>query len=396
MTPSPRSGLYGGELVADLPAGSIIFLLDSPAAVDAMWAGHAPAVSPPLSAKGWLPEFTSQLAGHHVILIPSYGFPSSSAVRDRAWLKALSGRAASVKMTPPPGDGDLKDALTYIGHHSVADLVKWALEVAPDEPAHKNGKVSHEALTGLFSGRELATMDIPPIQWVVPGLLPEGCVLLAGRPKTGKSWLALLIALSVASEEGRVLGHEVLGSGSVLYFALEDTRARLRRRLDQLEPDRSRWPERLHFAEAAKPGPEGITAINSWCQQRADKKDPVRLIVVDTLGRMRNSPKANASVYHEDLEAIAPLHALAGRWHCVVILVDHQRKAAAEDIFDTVTGSLAKTGTVDGTWVLERLRGQNGAKLSITHRDMEETEMALEFDASRGLWSPMAGGVKAS
>jgi hypothetical protein len=113
------------------------------------------------------------------------------------------------------------------------------------------------------------------------------------------------------------------------------------------------------------------------------------MIVVDTLARMRKSPKAGASVYHEDLEAIAPLHWLARKWHCVVMLVDHQRKASADDIFDSVTGSLAKTGTVDGTWILERVRNQSFAKLSITGRDIEESERLLSFDSSRGLWGPV-------
>lgn len=389
-----RPSLYRSELIADLPAGSVIYLLDSPSAVDAMWGGGAPAVSPSLAVKGWLPEYTSQLAGHNVVLIPSSGFPDSNPARDLARIKALQGHAASVKMTPPPGDGDLQDALTYIEHHSVADLVRWALEVAPVEMPHSNGKTPARPLAGAFTAAQLATMAIPPIQWVVNDLLPEGCILLAGRPKTGKSWLALAMGLAIASEHGRFMDREVVGTGSVLYLALEDTRGRLRRRMDQLEPDRDQWPARFHFVEEARSGPDGVKEIDRWCQQQTDAGQTIRLIVVDTLGRMRSSPKANASVYHEDLEAIAPLHTLAKKWHCVVVLVDHQRKAAAEDIFDTVTGSLAKTGTVDGTWVLERVRGQGFAKLSITGRDIEEVEMVLSFDASRGLWSPVGAEDK--
>jgi RecA-family ATPase len=39
----------------------------------------------------------------------------------------------------------------------------------------------------------------------VPGILPEGVNILAGRPKMGKSWAALNIAVAVASG-GRALG----------------------------------------------------------------------------------------------------------------------------------------------------------------------------------------------
>jgi hypothetical protein len=389
---SRSTSLHGGQLIAELAPGTIIYLLDSMSAVDAMWAGGAPAVAPPLHIQSgqWLPAYTDQLRGFNVVMIPSSGFPSSSSVKDRSIFRALTRGGIPVRMTPPPGDGAFRDALTYIEHHSVADLVKWALDVPPLQLPHRNGKVLPKMLEGVFTAKELASMDIPPPQWLVPDLLPEGCVILAGRPKTGKSWLALNIALAVSLEAGVFLGRAVVGTGTVLYFALEDTKGRLQRRMDQLEPDRAKWPDRFHFLEDTRPGPEVVLAIDAWCQERTEAGDTIRLIVVDTLGRMRRSPKAHASVYHEDLEAIAPLHTLAKRWHCVVLLVDHQRKAAAEDIFDSVTGSLAKTGTVDGTWILERERGADVARLWITGRDIVETDFALSFDVQRGLWNVVA------
>ena len=60
---------------------------------------------------------------------------------------------------------------------------------------------------GIFSAAELQGRVFPPIKWIVPGILPEGLTLLAGKPKLGKSWLALDIAVAVASG-GSVLGRE--------------------------------------------------------------------------------------------------------------------------------------------------------------------------------------------
>jgi RecA-family ATPase len=45
----------------------------------------------------------------------------------------------------------------------------------------------------------LLARQLPPIQWAIPEILPEGLTLLAGKPKLGKSWLALAMALAVAS-----------------------------------------------------------------------------------------------------------------------------------------------------------------------------------------------------
>jgi RecA-family ATPase len=57
-------------------------------------------------------------------------------------------------------------------------------------------------------------------------LLPEGLTILAGRPKCGKSWLALHIAMQVAAG-GRTLESTPVEPGPVLYLALEDTKRRL-------------------------------------------------------------------------------------------------------------------------------------------------------------------------
>ena len=78
---------------------------------------------------------------------------------------------------------------------------------------------------GIFSAAELQGRVFPPIQWIVPGILPEGLTLLAGKPKLGKSWLALDIAVAVASG-GSVLGREC-EPGPVLCLALEDNQRRL-------------------------------------------------------------------------------------------------------------------------------------------------------------------------
>ncbi len=54
---------------------------------------------------------------------------------------------------------------------------------------------------GIFSAAELQGRVFPPIKWIVPDILPEGLTLLAGKPKLGKSWLALDAAIAVASDD---------------------------------------------------------------------------------------------------------------------------------------------------------------------------------------------------
>ena len=75
----------------------------------------------------------------------------------------------------------------------------------------------------IASAAELRGKSFPPIRFVAPPFIPEGCTILAGRPKIGKSWLMLAVGLDVACE-----------GGDVLYLALEDNERRLQTRMAKL------------------------------------------------------------------------------------------------------------------------------------------------------------------
>lgn len=77
-----------------------------------------------------------------------------------------------------------------------------------------------------ISAADLERKTIPPITWIAQGLLPTGLTIWASPPKLGKSWLALLLALSVAVG-GTFLGF-ICCQCSVLYCALEDSERRQR------------------------------------------------------------------------------------------------------------------------------------------------------------------------
>src|SRR5918995_1762171 len=99
----------------------------------------------------------------------------------------------------------------------------------PRLPCPGDGKAS----VSLFTAQELRRRVFAPIKYVVPGYIAEGCTLLAGRPKLGKSWLVLEMGLAVASG-GCCLGSIPCKQGDVLYLALEDNERRLQKRIDKV------------------------------------------------------------------------------------------------------------------------------------------------------------------
>jgi AAA domain len=90
-----------------------------------------------------------------------------------------------------------------------------------------------------ISADKLAAMDLPPVKYIVQGYIAEGLTVLAGRPKVGKSWMALGLALAVASPDGYAFGSIPAEPGDVLYLALEDNKRRLKQRLNQMLPSGS-------------------------------------------------------------------------------------------------------------------------------------------------------------
>ena len=78
-----------------------------------------------------------------------------------------------------------------------------AFQQALDEAEPILSSISHSASVppqhgrpSIFSLPDLLSWELPPVHWIIPELLPEGLTLLAGKPKLGKSWLALSVAIS--------------------------------------------------------------------------------------------------------------------------------------------------------------------------------------------------------
>ena len=93
----------------------------------------------------------------------------------------------------------------------------------------------------ITAGALLAT-PIPPVKWIIPGLLPAGLAIFAGPSKAGKSWLTLWLCLQIS--QGKSVWGRKIEPRTVLYFSLEDTLGRLQERLYQLV-DAEEDPERL-------------------------------------------------------------------------------------------------------------------------------------------------------
>jgi hypothetical protein len=229
-----------------------------------------------------------------------------------------------------------------------------------------------------LTAQQLQAKIYPEIKYVVPGLIPEGLSLLVGRPKIGKSWLALDIALSIAGN--RVcLGDRDPEIGDVLYCALEDNERRLKNRITKILGGGTPWPQRLTLSTKwRRLNAGGVQDIADW----ADQTRQPRLVLLDTLANVR--PINTQDGYAADYNALTSVHRLANDRGLAVIALHHQRKMEAEDPLDTVSGTLGIVGCADTTMILSS--GRSGKSLYVKGRDIEEMEFAVDFNASTCRW----------
>lgn len=232
---------------------------------------------------------------------------------------------------------------------------------------------------GGVTAEQLAQMLFPPVKYIVDGYIAEGCTIFAGKPKIGKSWLALDLALAVACG-GHVFGSIKVQYGDVLYCALEDNLRRLQQRINTCMP----LVEKPSALELHTDWPRldqgGTDAIRKWID---DHPNP-RLVIVDTLAKVRASRNQKDSTYEQDYKAVEDLQRLANEKNVSIILVTHTRKMGADDALDTVSGTLGLTGAADSVMVLDR--GTNGVMLTGRGRDIEEYEVSMEFDKATCRW----------
>ena len=276
-----------------------------------------------------------------------------------------------------------------VGHGARAEREYARIANKAVRKAAKSAEVAAENRDGpgVFGARWLLDEEFPPINWIVPDILPEGVTLLAGKPKLGKSWLALDLCLGVA-HGGAVLGTKQVEGGACLYLALEDSPRRLQRRLKKMlggEHEGVSVPDGFDFATGwPRVGEGGETALREWLEAHPD----ARLIVVDTLKKIRPKTNPNRSVYDVDYEALEPLLPLAAKFGVAIVVVHHTRKTPGADPLEEISGSYGLSGGVDGVLVMKRERGKSEAFLHVTGRDVEEeAELALRWNGDLVRWT---------
>ena len=148
-----------------------------------------------------------------------------------------------------------------------------------------------------IDAEELASQPLPPPSFIVDGLIPYGLCVLAGPSKCGKSWLMLWLCMRVS--QGLPIWERKTQQCDVLYLCLEDTYARIQRRMYRLNEESvpelrlGVISEKLHCG------------LEKQIEQHLSKYPNTKLVVIDTLQKVRKPNSADSNMYAADYEDIS-------------------------------------------------------------------------------------------
>jgi hypothetical protein len=257
---------------------------------------------------------------------------------------------------------------------------------APQKPPQRTPPPKR-TIPPLMTAAELLALELPPLNPVVADLIVPGLNVFAGPYKLGKSWLALQMGHQVAT--GGNLFNRPTSQGRVMYYALEDGQRRLQARLNHqgITPlDNLMLGYQLPRMDAG-----GV----DYLAQQLDRYSDTRLVIIDSFARFKPTKhNGNSNAYDVDSQLGDTLQRLALERDVALVLITHLRKMPADDVFDTITGSVGIPGVADALIVLKRKRGEQDGVLHVTSRDFEEREDALRFDRETGTWHMLGNAAE--
>lgn len=228
---------------------------------------------------------------------------------------------------------------------------------------------------------DLQTSAAASAPWLIDRLWTAQAVgIIGGTPKSYKTWMALEIAVSVASGSACLATYAVPLPGPVLLYAAEDSQSALRSRLESLA--------RHHRLDLASLDIRVITADSLRLDRTADQERleatlllyrPV-LLILDPLVRLHAIDENAAG---EIAALLGYLRLLQRKTGAAIALVHHARKnvSANGGAGYSLRGSSDLYAWVDSFLYLRRHHGQ--LMLSIEHRSASAPEpLALELENS--------------
>jgi len=258
------------------------------------------------------------------------------------------------------------------------------MDPEPEEPEPEPPSPAAQPLNTI-SAPELQRANLPPVKFLIEGILPDGTSLLTAASKIGKSWMVLDLGLSQAAG-GQFMGRQCNQCG-VLYLALEDSLHRLQNRMNKVLGGKPA-PEQFYFTTEA---PKLDNGLLDTLDDHLRKHPDTKLIIIDTLQKIRGQALPREASYAQDYREMETVKAFLDKRGVSAIFVHHNRKMKDDDDpFNMISGTNGIMGAADTIWTITKAkRTDEEATLHITGRDVEQSDTVISFDKQCWRWKPI-------
>lgn len=191
----------------------------------------------------------------------------------------------------------------------------------------QNDTINDAALPRL-NIRQAFTVEPPPLDFVLPGMISGTVGALVAQGGAGKSWIALELAIAVAGGPD-LLEMGIERHGRVLYLPAEDPTVALSHRLysarHAVEPQAvETLAERLEIVPLM--GRAVDLMIPAWADAIRRMAEGARLVIIDTLRRFHSADENSAG---EMARLLAVLEHVCAETGTSVLFLHHTAKGAA-------------------------------------------------------------------
>jgi len=225
-----------------------------------------------------------------------------------------------------------------------------------------------------------------PQKWVIEKLIPVGgLVNIFGKPKTGKSFLALGMAEAIVNGAPDWEGYPIHTSGNVAYLQIDTPREEWSQRIGRLDLGTTSRPHELYIADMWQvpqfpfdildPQQTGVT----WLRDQIASINPV-VTIIDTLREVHGGDENDSTVMRNVIA-----HLVAACRPSAIILLSHARKDSImtangdDDMMDQGRGSSYVAGRMDVIVKLTQKRMMFKGRATGQHVD------AISQDTATGL-----------
>ena len=201
----------------------------------------------------------------------------------------------------------------------------------------------------IKGGDELAVMDIPPPEWLIPDLLPVGLTILGGPKKLGKSYLVMQFAKQLVED-----GH------AVFYFAGEDTYQLHKERQQHVGLEAS---DDYQFVAGRT---EHFSSPNTFYENISEalRIYSFKVLFIDVMEHCLKPEKVRDYPYY--MKELGRWAKLAHHHGMAIVLVTHTGKNAGQTYSNPIDHLIGSTGIGSAAdWVLAMLRSDDGQSVKL-------------------------------